>query len=238
MRKKITEATEQLKQRWKEFAEKAKKPAQCIFCAELKVWWNGRRERSASLLVDGVVIYLAEVVCRRVKCGNPGCGKSWTLRPPGLFPQRHYQLCTVSHAMSRYLFDPRGSQAKVAQGCDCSERTVRRWVDWTAQVADPEELARSILEAAREPLLASLRPVADLARKAYTRLRQALLARAGQVLCLLEALGQARGYEPPGLRSVISAVVAGRYRLTTYRAPFIPEVAWRQWAAPWPILAS
>ncbi len=116
----------------------------------------------------------------------------------------------------------------MADACQCSQRTVRRWVDWTGGVADPQALARRILEALGEPVLAPIRPVTDRLRKACTRLRQAVLSRAGQVLCLLEALGQARGYEPPGLRSILEAVVAGRYRLTTYHSPFIPEVAWRQ----------
>jgi hypothetical protein len=235
---KIAEATEQLKQRWKQFAEKAKKPAQCIFCAGLKVWWNGKRERSASLLVDGVVIYLAEVVCRRVKCGRADCGKSWTLRPPGLFPQRHYQLCVTAQGLSHYLYEPAGSLEKVAQACTCSERTVARWVNWTALVADPQGLERKVLEALGHPVLAPLRSISARFARFCCRQRQNVLARAGQVLCLLEALGQARGYEPPGLRSVLSAVVAGRYRLTTYRAPVLPDFAWRQWAAIRPILSS
>jgi hypothetical protein len=232
----ITEALEEIKQRWQHFFETAKKPARCMFCMGVRVWWNGIRQRSASVWLEGQGVYLPEVHCRRVKCGSPHCGRSWTLRPPGLFPQRHYQLCVVSHAMSIYLLDPRSSQAKVAQGCECSERTVRRWVDWTAQVAEPEDLSRRILEAAREPVLALMRPLADVARKACSRLRQAILSRAGQVLCLLEALGQARGYEPPGLRSVLEAVVAGRWGLSTYRSPSVPEFAWRQWASGWAIL--
>lgn len=233
----ITDEMDELKGWWQHFFQTAKKPARCLFCMGVRIWWNGVRQRAASLWIEGQSVYLPEVLCRRVKCGSPGCGKSWTLRPPGLFPQRHYQLCVVSHAMSSYLFDPRSSQVRVADACACSQRTVRRWVDWTAQVADPQGLVRRILEAAREPILAPLRPVTDLARKACTGLRQRILSRASQVLSLLESLGQARGYEPPGLRSVLEAVVAGRWRLTTYRAPTLPEVAWRQWACGWSILA-
>jgi len=234
----LSEAVEGIKARWQHFFETTRKPARCVFCLGARIWWNGVRRRSASVRVEDEVVHLPGVACRRVKCANPDCRKSWTVRPEGLFPQRHYQLCVVSHGLSSYLFDPRGSQAKVAEACDCSHRTVRRWVDWTAGVADPQGLARRILEAARAPVPAPIRPVADRLRKACTRLRQAVLRRAGQVLCLLESLGQARGYEPPGLRSVLQAVVADRSRLTTYRRSTLPEDAWRQWSAPWAILPA
>lgn len=234
----ITDGGEQLKRRWKRFAEKAKKPAQCIFCAGLKIWWNGKRERTASLLVQGVVIYLNDVVCPRVKCAAPDCHKSWTLRPPGLFAQRHYQLCLVAQGLGDYLFDPASSLGKVAEACTCSERTVGRWVHWTASVTNPQALERRMLESVGHPLLAPLRTISARFQKYCSRKRQEVLSRAGQVLCFLEALGQSRGYEPPGLKSVLTAVVAGCYRLTTYQDPVIPDFAWRQWAGIWPILSS
>ena len=232
----ITEGIEAIKRRWQRFSETANKPARCIFCQGRRIWWNGLRQRAASVWVDGEVIYLPEVTCRRVKCASPQCRKSWTVRPAGLFPQRHYQLCVVAHGLGGYLFDPHSSLEKAADACGCSEKTVRRWVQWTGGVADPEGLARRILQAAGEPVLAG--PLTDWLRNGWSRLRQAVVSRAGQVLCLLEALGQARGYEPPGLRSVLEAVVADRFRLTTYRSPSLPEVAWRQWAAAWAILPT
>jgi len=234
----ITEIVDQLKGRWKRFAEQAKKPAQCIFCAGQKIWWNGMRQRSASILVEGMGIYLNEVLCPRVKCADPACKKSWTLRPPGLFPQRHYQLCLVAQGLGDYLFDPASSLEKVAEACTCSERTVGRWVHWTASVANPQALERRILESVGHPLLAPLRNLSVRFQRYFCRKQQEVLSRAGQVLCFLEALGQPRGYEPPGLCSVLTAVVAGRYRMTTYRDPVIPDFAWRQWEGIWPILSS
>jgi hypothetical protein len=234
----ITEGIEAIKRRWQRFCETASKPARCIFCQGRRLWWNGLRQRTASVWVDGEVIYLPEVTCRRVKCGSPQCQKSWTVRPWGLFPQRHYQLCVVAHGLSGYLFDPFGTLAKTADACCCSERTVRRWVRWTGEVADPVGLARRILQACGEPIVAPIHRLTDLLRKARSGLGQGVRMRAGQLLCLLEALGQARGYEPPGLRGVLEAVVGDRPRLTTYRCPSLPEVAWRQWAAPWAILPT
>ncbi len=235
---KITEKVDQLKGRWKRFAEQARKPAQCIFCAGQKIWWNGMRQRSASILVEGMGIYINEVLCPRVKCAAADCHKSWTLRPRGLFPQRHYQLCLVGQGLSDYLFDPASSLEKVAEACTCSERTVRRWVSWAASVTDPQALERRILESVGHPMLAALRTISARFQRYCCRKQQHVLSRAGQVLCLLEALGQARGYEPPGLRGVLTAVVTNRYRLTTYRDPVIPDFAWRQWAGIWPILSS
>lgn len=235
---KITEIVDGLKGRWKRFTEEVQKPAECIFCAGLSIWWNGKRTRSASLLVEGVAVYLSDVLCRRVKCGTPACHKSWTLRPPGLFPQRHYQLCMTALGLSDYLFNPASSLDKVAEACTCSERTVRRWVNWTACVTDPQALERRILESVGSPILAPLRAISERFQRYCSGQKQGTLSRAGQNLCLLEALGQARGCEPPGHRGVLTAVVANRYRLTTYRVPIIPDFAWRSWMETWPIMGS
>lgn len=234
----ITERVEQLKAQWKRFAEEVRKPGRCIFCAGCTIWWNGTRQRSASVLVEGVAVYLCDVLCRRVKCGNRECRKSWTLRPPGLFPQRHYQLCLTAEGLSDYLFNPSSSLEKVARACQCSMRTVGRWVNWTASLADAQALERRILESAGHPVLAPLRAISDRFRRYCGQGHQRVLSRAGQNLCFLESLCQARGLEPPGLRGVLSAVVANRYRLTTYRAPIIPDFAWRSWMETWPIMAS
>lgn len=235
---KIPEIVEELKRQWERFAEEATKPVQCIFCMGRTIWWNGRRTRAASILVGGVGVYLSEVVCPRVKCGTRGCRKSWTLRPEGLFPQRHYQLCLVAQGMADYLFGASSSLGKVAEACTCSVRTVRRWVSWTASITEPQTLDRRILKAEGDPVLAPLRSISDRFRRYCSRKRQGELRRAGQNLCLLEALGQARGLEPPGLRGVLTAVVANVYRVTTYRAPVIPDFAWRSWMEAWPILSS
>jgi len=235
---KITEAVERIKEEWCRYAETARKPAQCIFCAGLRLWWNGKRMRSASILVEGVAVYLSEVLCPRVKCGSRDCHKSWTLRPMGLFPQRHYQLCLTAEGVSEYLFNPSSSLEKVAKACTCSERTVCRWVTWTASVTDPPSLEKRILESLGSPMLAPLKTVSKRFQRYCSQGQLSILTRAGQNICFLEALCQARNCEPPGLRGVLTAVVDNRYRLTTYRDPFIPDFAWRQWAAQWPILSS
>jgi hypothetical protein len=70
------------KEQWKRFFETVKKPHHCPLCRCRRIYWNGSRERSASVLEGDNVSYLTDILCRRVKCA--GCKKSWTLRPPGL----------------------------------------------------------------------------------------------------------------------------------------------------------
>lgn len=220
---KIPEAVQDLKQRWRRFFGTSPKPAGCIFCPGSVVWWNGARMRSASVLLDGVVVYIADVLCRRVKCGNPECGRSWTLRPAGLTPQRHFQLCVVAKGTSRYLFDEKTSLSQVARECSCHRHTVGRWLGWEAGIARPADLQRHIAEASDVPVTVKIPPVAGLARKAVNAASRTMLKTAAQVLCLMEALGAAVGLEPPGLRSVVEAVLANRYRVTTYASPSIPD---------------
>ena len=117
---------EELQRRWARFAERLERPACCLFCGHLRVLWNGWRQRSASVWWRGEVRHLPRVLCRRVRCQQ--CRRSWTLRPPGLMPHRHYQLSVLAQALGRYLFEPAMSQARVAQQMGCARRTVGRWL--------------------------------------------------------------------------------------------------------------
>jgi len=126
------------------FFETVKRPHHCPFCQGLRIHWNGHRERSASVMEGDCVRHLADILCRRVKCANPTCRKSWTLRPPGLMPRRHYQLCVVASAVRRFLFDPHSTLTAVARAHQCCRRTVGRWLGWIAGPSAPfiPELAR------------------------------------------------------------------------------------------------
>jgi hypothetical protein len=171
-------------------------------------------------------VHIPEIVCPRVKCA--ACRQSWTLRPEGLVPQRHYQLCVVADATARYFFEPGPSLEAVAQTVDCDRRTVGRWVDWLSKLAQPADLLRHVLLATGAPLLPRIPPVARATRHAAAAVGQAVRDRAAQVLCLLEFLGSALSCEPPGLPSVVGSVWAGRYRATTYARPPLPEFAHRR----------
>lgn len=221
----LTEAAARIKQTWKDFADKAIKPNACPFCGHTRLWWDGCRTRSASVRTEHGTVHLTDIPCRRVTCAAPSCRKSWTLRPPGLVPHKHYQLDVVASAVSAYLFRPNTSQAGIAQEHDCSERTVGRWLWWVSQIADPSILARKVLATVGSPVMTPMRTVENLARKARQTIRQGILPRSAQVLSALEILGTAMGLEPPGLRGVLDATLAGRSRLATYRRPIISEFA-------------
>lgn len=221
----LTDAAKRLKSAWKTFAREVQKPANCPFCELTKISWNGHRIRSASVMTDDGVVHLVGIECRRAKCGSRGCARSWTLLPPGLSPNRHYQLCVVASALSSYLFDKEASQAAVASAYQCSERTMGRWLRWIGAIADPSVLQRKVLEETGEPILSPLRPVENLARKALDAVRRDLLTRAAQVLVGFEALGVAMGKEPPGLRGVLERALGNRPRIATYERPLIPEFA-------------
>lgn len=223
----VTVMVAALKDEWQGFYERAAKPRRCIFCGGTRLWWNGWRHRTASLLIGEQVVYVDRVACRLVKCGTPGCSKSWTLRPPGLAPQRHYQLCVVAQALSAYLFDPQATLGQVARATGCARRSVGRWITWVAGIAPAGELLRHLVAASGTPQLPSLPEVASLALRARTCAHRSILRGAAQVLCLLEALGQALGFSPPGLRAIVEAVVDGRYQVTTYARPRILAFARR-----------
>ena len=125
------------KGRWDRFFETVKKPGHCPFCQGLRIYWNGHRERNASVLEGGGVVYLTGILCKRVKCANPQCRKSWTLRPPGLMPKRHYQLCVVASAMRQLWFEPHSTLTAVASAHQCCRRTVGRWLRWIRGIATP-----------------------------------------------------------------------------------------------------
>ena len=127
------------------FFEAVKKPRCCPFCYGQRIYWNGHRERSASVMEGDRVSHFTDIVCRRVKCANPPCRKSWTLRPPGLMPSRHYQLCVVASAVRQVLFGPHRTLTAVARAHQCCRRTVGRWLRWIRGLAGPSALVRPVI---------------------------------------------------------------------------------------------
>lgn len=218
----VEKTTRKIEQRWRDYYENVEIPRQCIYCGDSRVNFNGSRKRSASVLVLTVVVFLAELICRRVKCA--ACHKSWTLRPPELVAHKHFQLCVAARAVSRYLFDPGGTLTGVGLEHNCSRKTVKRWLGWTAAIAEPETLLRKAVEAADAPLVPPLRPVAAVDRKARVALWSVVLERAAEVLALMERLCSAWQLEPPGLRAVMRRVVGERSGIGTYARPVIPEL--------------
>ncbi len=206
-----------------EFFHTAPLPDACVYCEDDHVVRNGSATRSASFLVDGEVLFLPEIPCRRVRCQT--CKHSWRQRPPGLMPHRHYQPCVVAEGASRHLFDSAATLEATARRCGCSRWTVSRWLGWLGGIASAADLQARLVEVTGAPVVGLVCGVAALGSKAATEAGRQVLTRAAQVLCLLEALGAALGLEPPGLRSVLLRVIGDRARHTTYASPRIPEFA-------------
>ena len=102
-----------------------------------------------------------------------------------------------------------------------------RWLNWIGAVASPADLQARLTELSGVPIVLPMVEAAERkARRArWDRMRQAALRRTAEVLLMLEALGAAAGFEPPGLRTVLERVVGDRSRYTTDAAPEIPEFA-------------
>jgi hypothetical protein len=220
----LTKAGQEFKQQWDHFFETVEKPCCCIFCKGTKIYWNGQRQRTASVMIANKVAHLTDILCKRVKCATPECKKSWTLRPAGLMPRRHYQLCVVAHATSKFLFDPQATLTLVAQLHCCCRRTVGRWLNWIGGIADPADLIRRLLKVSKDAASTTVFKMSDIFQKAAGTGRK-IFERTAKNLCILEALGTAYGYEPPGLRAMVEAAISNRDRVTTYHRPFIPELA-------------
>ncbi len=216
----LGQAPEWFRSKWTDFSKTVKRPEACVYCGHPVLWWNGTRERSATVLVDGVIAFLVGICCPRVKCGNKACQRSWTLRPEGLTPCRQYQLSMVAHGMSEHLFEGTSLES-VAESLTCSRRTVSRWLRWMAEVAEPSALCRELMNVCDAVVLPK---VEKLVGAAWSRMR-ALARRAVENLSLLEVLGAAQGMTPPGLACVVERAIANRDRVTTYRSPIIPDLA-------------
>jgi hypothetical protein len=204
-------------------AGECQRPALCIFCGATRIWWVGYHERSASVLEDDEVVYITSLVSRRARCAL--CRDSWIVRGMELFPNRHFQLEIVAEAVARYLFSAEATLSSVATWAKCAVRTVGRWIEWIGAVSTPRDLVARLTEVAGEPIRIRSLPVAEQTRKARTPTRRRLLEAVAWSLALLEALGQARGFEPPGLWSVLIRVVGDRSGCTTYASSLLPELA-------------
>lgn len=199
------------------------RPAACIFCKARRVWWVGVHERAASVLVGDEVVHVTGLLARRARCAE--CRDSWIVRMLKLFPGRHFQLDVIAAALVRYLFEVQATLATVARWAKCATRTLRRWIAWIGAVASPQHLAARLSELAGEPVRLHRPAVSCEERKARTESRRATLCAAAWNLILMEGIGAALGFEPPGVRGVLHWVVGDRAAVTTDARPELPEFA-------------
>jgi hypothetical protein len=158
----------------------------------MRVWRNGTRHRTATVLEDEQAVFVDDVPVRKLQCGD--CGARWTHQPEGLTGRVHYQACVVSRAVARTVLDS-APRAEIARDHGCHRRTLGRWVARVAAIASPARLARVLLAAAGVPIL----PAPPVSRPSRSARLMSLGTRAVAVLALLEALASLHGLEPPGL---------------------------------------
>ena len=175
------------------------RPARCVFCDGERVWFNGWRRVLITLLVGRRPHRPAEwVPLQRVRCARRVCRRSWTLRPPWLYPHRSLEPDVAEAAALTYLLDPRATYVSVAAAFGCAWVTVWRWVGWIAALVAPAALlARAVRLAApggAEP--GALPRAVPAAARARSTARARTVLQAAQVLVALALLHRAQP-EPP-----------------------------------------
>ena len=158
------------------------------------MWRNGVRRRKSTVLDGDRVVHVADVPVRRLRCRD--CGARWSQAPEQVERRGHYQPGVVARAVARVVVE--GGPSAVAREHGCDRRTLGRWIERVAKVAEPSRLARVLLAVADQPVLPAL-PTARTSRSARLT---ALGARAIAVLAVLEALASLHGLASPGLAHV------------------------------------
>jgi len=165
----------------------------CTACGSIRVWHDGKRLRKASMHDETHVEFIASIPARRLKCGD--CRARWTRAPERVPSRAHYQACVVAHAIAMMQHAPESSTREIARAHCCHRRTLDRWIERVAALAEPAALAAEVAAAATAPVLPDV-PTELAGGRTRTR---AQLLRAFVVLALVEALASLRGLEPPAL---------------------------------------
>lgn len=160
----------------------------------MRVWFGGTRTRKASIMLEGRTAYIADVPQRRLGCRD--CDARWTRAAEGISTRAHYQPCVVAHALATLQEESELTAAEIAGAHGCHPRTLGRWIDRVADIADPRDLGAAVVAQADAPVLPVI--AKEIARPGGAHAHKQLV-RALAVLALLEALASLRGLEPPAL---------------------------------------
>lgn len=184
----------------------------CPRCHSARVWYNGIRQRKASVRQGDETVFIPDIPVRRLRCGD--CVWRWSVAPAGIVTPGHYQPCVVAPAVAADVLEEGVNESQVARAYGCARRTVGRWVQRVAKVAEPAVLARRLVQEAETPELPAPPPKVKARRSPA---RRALGEQAVWVLTLLEALASLCGLAPPGLAHAAQFVPA----------PVSPSALWR-----------
>lgn len=177
--------------------KRAGRPPPCRRC-QARSWWNGWRIvfTTVATLVAGVVEEW-ELPLAKAKCTS--CKHGFTCYPPGIYPQRRYQLDVVADVAGAITLGG-VSAARAAAAAHATSSSARRWVAWVAALAEPRDLlataARLDPDAPAGAGLGALPAPAPAARMlaALEQLGSALL-RAGVAVAERTGLGRVLGWQ-------------------------------------------
>jgi len=181
--------------------QRGERPPPCARCSAPS-WWNGWRVvfPTVATLVAGLVERW-ELPLAKARCSS--CRHGFTCYPPGVYPQRRYQLDVVADVVAEVVLGG-ASAARAAAVAHATATSARRWVVWLAALANPRELlavaAQLDPDAPAGAGLGAL-PAAGAARAPAARVLAALeqlgsaLGRAGVAVAERTGLGRVLGWQ-------------------------------------------
>lgn len=166
----------------------------CRRCLSPRVWHNGIRLRKASLRDGDRTVFVTDLPVRRLVCGD--CRNRWSHAPTGVPSRAHYQPCVVAEVVTQAALEEQARDGTVAKAHGCHRRTVLRLVARVANLVEPSQLMRRLLQESGATVIPAVPPAIRTRRSAalFAQCQRAVL-----VLALLEALSSVRGLCPPGL---------------------------------------
>ena len=195
--------------------QRAERPPPCRQC-HASAWWNGWRIvfPTVATLVAGIVEQW-ELPLAKAKCSS--CKHGFTCYPPGIYPQRRYELDVVADVAAQMALGGAGAR-RAAATAHATASSARRWVAWVAALARPRDLlaaaARLDPDAHAGAGLAAVL-AATTARTAAARVLAALehlgsaLARAGVATAERTGLGRVLGWQHAAHGDVYGLGTAG-----------------------------
>jgi hypothetical protein len=117
------------------------RPAPCRECGS-PAWWNGTRVVAPVRQEGDRSVHKAGTIRRRARCSSKGCrAGSWTVYEECDYPHRVFQLDVVLAAVCMALAVD-ATLSAVAAAHRCSRDSVRRWLRWVSELAEPRDLER------------------------------------------------------------------------------------------------
>ena len=173
------------------------RPVLCPDCDATRIWFDGWRWVFVVVLSSGELCRFDDgLPLQRVCCA--ACGRSWTLQPAFLYPQRSLEPDVAEAAAFSYLSEPSGTYEETGKAHGCSTSTAWRWVGWIGGLLSPPALVAEAerLEGAGQAAALIPREVPQDHVKARSPERKKTLLSAFQTLAALAVWSRAQRVPP------------------------------------------